>query len=74
MISYVIDQSDSHKVDDQDLLKMRDDSILQLMLNVQNVVDYDDCAKVLIEKDIYQVFIRNLRFGKAKVENDKAGA
>ena len=36
-------------------------------------MDSDDCARVLIEKDIYQIFIRNLRYGKSKVENEKTG-
>ena len=52
---------------------MRDDQILQLTLNVQNVMDRDDCAKVLIEKDIYAIFIRNLRYGKSNVSNEKTG-
>ncbi len=36
-------------------------------------MDCDDCARVLIEKDIYQIFIRNLRYGKSKVDNEKTG-
>jgi hypothetical protein len=73
MLTYIVNQSSNFKDDTQDLNKMREDQILQLGLNVQNVMDSDDCARVLIEKDIYQIFIRNLRYGKSKVENEKTG-